>query len=206
MTCKIEVVELDVNDITENPNNNREITFENREYLDAKLRKYGNLGLLVVDANNMLISGHQRLRLLKEQGVTKVKVARGDFTPEQFDKLAHILNDSNYEGEWDAGKLEMFRVAIEELGELDLRTGVDKVFQIDSIGDFSISDEDLEKSRERYEQGLAESEETTVSIPFSFATTAENAKKIKSIIAIAKEKYGEETLSGDALLTEVAGR
>lgn len=203
MTCKIEVVELDVNDITENPNNNREITFENREYLDAKLRKYGNLGLLVVDANNMLISGHQRLRLLKEQGVTNVKVARGDFTPEQFDKLAHILNDANYAGDWDAGKLEMFRVAIEELGELDLRTGVDKVFSIDSMDDFSISEDDLKKSAERYEQGLAESEESTISVPFSFATTSENAKKIKSIIAIAKEKYGEDMKSGDALLTEI---
>lgn len=98
---------LKLEDIKPNPANPRDITEEDREALRNKLMTYGNVGVIVVDKNHTILSGHQRYSLLKEMGEKEVMCVIGEhLTQAQADELMIDLNSSLGTGRWNREKLD----------------------------------------------------------------------------------------------------
>lgn len=75
------------------------------EALKNSIEKFGLVEPLVVNATTgTLVSGHQRLNVLKKQGATEAEVVVVELTPEQ-EKLLNIAMNK-IDGEWDYDKLE----------------------------------------------------------------------------------------------------
>lgn len=73
-----------------------------------------------------VVSGHQRLAILKNKGVSEVEVAVVDLPLEREKALNITLNNSNVGGDWDATKLVDVVTELDELPDFDATlTGFD---------------------------------------------------------------------------------
>lgn len=67
-----------IDDIKENPNNRRTITKAQFKVLRRSIKRYGLIDPLIVDKNNVLLVGHQRLKVLRQRGEKEMEVLEVD--------------------------------------------------------------------------------------------------------------------------------
>lgn len=84
--------------------------------IKGSLEEFGYVDPLIINKDNTVISGHQRLKVLREQGYTQVDVIRINVTKEKEKALNVALNKIT--GAWDLPKLKVV------LGELST-AGID---------------------------------------------------------------------------------
>lgn len=83
------------------------------EAVAASIREFGFKVPIVVDANNVVVAGHTRLKAAKRLGLSTVPViVADDLTPEQVKAFRLADNRVGELAEWDLGKLDI------ELGEI----------------------------------------------------------------------------------------
>lgn len=69
------------------------------------IREFGFLNPITIDANNVIISGHTRLKAAKQLGMDEVPCIVSDLSEEDA-KLARIIDNKSHEySTWDVGKL-----------------------------------------------------------------------------------------------------
>lgn len=69
------------------------------------IREFGFLNPITIDANNVIISGHTRLKAAKRLGMTEVPCIVQEMSEEDA-KLAQIIDNKSHEySTWDVGKL-----------------------------------------------------------------------------------------------------
>ncbi len=103
--------------------------------LDNSLSRFGLVEPLVVNkTTGLLVSGHQRLNVLKTQGVTEVEVVMIEIDPEKEKLLNVALN--KIDGEWDYEKLKDL---FDEINEEDIKFTGFTAEEIDSLFDTNIS-------------------------------------------------------------------
>lgn len=69
------------------------------------IREFGFLNPITIDANNVIISGHTRLKAAKQLGLTEVPCIVQNLSDEDV-KLARIIDNKSHEySTWDVGKL-----------------------------------------------------------------------------------------------------
>lgn len=69
------------------------------------IREFGFLNPITIDANNVIISGHTRLKAAKQLGMEEVPCIVQDLSEEDA-KLARIIDNKSHEySTWDVGKL-----------------------------------------------------------------------------------------------------
>lgn len=91
----------------------------------ASIRQCGNVDPIEVDENNVILSGHTRLKALKALNYSEVQVLRiTGLTDEQKRKYRILANKTAEKAEWDFEKLEL------ELDGLDFE-GYDFGFDVD---------------------------------------------------------------------------
>lgn len=116
---RIEVVELKVSELNNQFGNPRRIDKKGIDSLKNSLDRLGDFGVIVIDENNSIIAGNQRVSVLKKQDPdTKVLCKRlvGYTTAE---KRAVNIKDNRHEGLDDLGLLA------EWVGDLNLALGID---------------------------------------------------------------------------------
>lgn len=101
---RIEVVELPVGELQENFGNPRTIKRKAKEKLEESLKTLGDFGLIVIDEKNNIISGHQRVSILKEKPETKVLCKKLVGYSDSELKAINIKANT-HAGEWDLDKL-----------------------------------------------------------------------------------------------------
>src|SRR3989338_1536996 len=69
-----------------------------------------------------LVGGHQRLKILREQGFKEVEVSVVDLTLEQ-EKLLNLALNRLGEGSWDENKLATFLEDLQKIPDIDLSLG-----------------------------------------------------------------------------------
>ena len=117
---KVEVLELDLNDLTLSEKNPRTISKKDFAVLKKSIKDFPSMlevREIVVDENNRVLGGHQRIKALKAQGKTKVKVKRvTGWTEEEKDEF--MIKDNIANGDWDNDKLanEWDKNKLEEWG------------------------------------------------------------------------------------------
>ena len=115
------IVKKRIDEIIPADYNPRKISKENLERLKKSIKEFGLVDPLVWnERTNRLIGGHQRLKILMEEGVKEVEVSVVNL-PEDKEKALNIaLNNPNLQGEWEEEKLTELLKELEEKEISDL--------------------------------------------------------------------------------------
>lgn len=117
---RVETLELAVKDLVMTEKNPRSIAKKDFEVLKRSVKEFPSMlkvREVVVDENNRILGGHQRVRALKAQGIDKVTVKKvSGWSDEQKDEF--LIKDNIANGDWDTDKLanEWDKVKLEEWG------------------------------------------------------------------------------------------
>jgi DNA modification methylase len=118
----MEIVKVPISEINPAPYNPRvdlKPGDEEYEMLQKSIEEFGYVEPLVWNKHTKtLISGHQRLKVLKAQGVTEVEVSVVDLTPEKERVLNIGLN--KIRGRWDEAKLSLMISELTNIPDLDI--------------------------------------------------------------------------------------
>ncbi len=102
--------------------NPRKITANELEKLTASIKRFGFVEPIVINADDTIIGGHQRLKAAIALGMTEVPCVQIDVPKEQEQALNLALN--RIKGEWDEAKLIEIIMALSE--EARKETGFDE--------------------------------------------------------------------------------
>lgn len=102
---KIEVLEMKVSDIGTGFGNPRKIKTKAKEDLAKSLEDYGDFGLILIDENNNVLAGNQRLAIMKSQDPDRKVLCKKLIGYTEAEKRAINLKDNVHAGEWDLDKL-----------------------------------------------------------------------------------------------------
>ncbi len=124
---------IEINNLNPAEYNPRQITKKQYEDLKASMEKFGCVDPIIININperlNVVVGGHQRLKILRELGAEKVPTVSVNLSEEDERELNVRLNKSG--GEWDMDILanEFDVVDLKEWGFKDIELG----FNIDKI-------------------------------------------------------------------------
>jgi len=118
----MEIIKIPISEINPaqyNPRVDLKPGDEEYESLQKSMEEFGYVEPLVWNRRTKtLISGHQRLKVLKEQGVKEVEVSVVDLTPEKERFLNIALN--KIRGRWDEEKLAFMISELTRIPDLDV--------------------------------------------------------------------------------------
>jgi DNA modification methylase len=122
--------------------NPRQLTKDQHSQLKDSIKRFGLVDPLIVNKNkerkNILVGGHQRLRIAKELGINKIPCVEVDLNIDQEKELNIRLNKNV--GEWDYDSLANY-------------------FDVGELMDWGFTDDELQFYEEEPEQGLIEDDE-----------------------------------------------
>jgi DNA modification methylase len=90
-------------DLIPHPKNPRKLSKHDYEHLSKSLDRFGLIDKPIIDKNNRIIGGHQRVAILNEAGIKEVEcwVPHRDLTDNECDELLLRLNRNLGEWDWD---------------------------------------------------------------------------------------------------------
>jgi len=203
------VVKLD--DIKPNENNPRIIDAEDRDILVKSLETFGNVGVLVLNPEMQLISGHQRLSVLKEFGVTEAMCVVGDYTEAEASELLIFLNTQLGTGQWDKNKLDTL------FGELKAQEGYEQgVFEelhMDKLESLELSQHrDLKEFQEQYmpdkDEETPQRQSGESSPIYSHTIVFRDEAELNTFLSwlhTLREKYPNASTTSERILFELVG-
>jgi hypothetical protein len=154
---RYEIREIQRGQIKNAPYNPRKISKEAREKLRKGIEAHGLVSPLTWNSRTgSLVSGHQRLAQIDQMEGTQdytLTVAVVDVDEKQEKEINILLNNKAAQGDFDIDKLA------DMLGEIDYaNAGFDAGDVEGLLGDIDIdvmTDEDIEKRRDGYDEGIA---------------------------------------------------
>ena len=131
--------------------NPRVISDENRAGLSLCLSKFGYVQPIIFNKRTeRLVSGHQRIDLLDEQGYEKAQVAVVDL-PEELEKELNIaMNSGTVTGEFTPAVNDL----IQEILDIDA-----EFFDMLNLGSISVADDENEDAGEKKSSGTSSSKD-----------------------------------------------
>ena len=132
---------VNINSLNPAEYNPRQISNKQYEDLKASMEKFGCVDPIIININperlNVVVGGHQRLRILRELGAEKVPTVSVNLSEEDERELNVRLNKSG--GDWDMDILanEFDIVDLKEWGFKDIEFGLN----IDKIDDVPFNSE-----------------------------------------------------------------
>ena len=146
---------VNINSLNPAEYNPRQISNKQYEDLKASMEKFGCVDPIIININpdrqNVVVGGHQRLRILRELGADKVPTVSVNLSQEDEKELNVRLNKNG--GEWDMDLLSNFDVLdLKEWGFKDIELG----FNIDKIDEdkpitITVKEDDAVLANELYE-------------------------------------------------------
>lgn len=138
----MQIVKYKTSDIISAEYNPRQLTKDQYSNLKDSLERFGLVDPLIINKNkdrkNILVGGHQRLKIAREMGMDIIPCVEVDLTLDQEKELNVRLNKNV--GEWDYDSLANY-------------------FDVDDLMDWGFTDDELQFYEEEPEQGLIEDDE-----------------------------------------------
>ena len=157
---------IEINSLNPAEYNPRQISNKQYEDLKASMEKFGCVDPIIININperlNVVVGGHQRLRILRELGAEKVPTVSVNLSEEDERELNVRLNKNG--GDWDIDLLSNFDVVdLKEWGFKDIELG----FNIDKIDEdkditITIKEKDTITANELYEDLKAKGYKVTI--------------------------------------------
>ena len=116
---KIEVVELAVSELKNDFGNPRKINKKKLEELEQSLDSYGDFGLILIDENNNIIAGNQRVSVLRNKDENIKVLCKRLIGYSEAELRAINIKDNTHNGEWDLDLLADWTA------DLNLDLGID---------------------------------------------------------------------------------
>ena len=128
----MKIILIEINSLKAAQYNPRQISNKQYEDLKASMEKFGMCKPIIININperlNVVVGGHQRLRILRELGAEKVPTVSVNLSEEDERELNVRLNKNT--GDWDMDLLSNFDIVdLKEWGFKDIELG----FNIDKI-------------------------------------------------------------------------
>jgi len=117
---RIEVVYRKPSEIKTRFGNPRKIKKQRAEDLGISLKDNGDFGVLVIDENEDIISGSQRLQQMLKSGDDEPKLCKQLFGYSKAEKRAINIKANEHSGEWDLDLLASWTA------DLNIEVGIDK--------------------------------------------------------------------------------
>lgn len=117
---KIEVCEMKVSDIKTGFGNPRKISKKNKEELQKSLETFGNFGIFLIDEDDNIIAGNQRLAVLNEMDPDTVVTCKRLIGYTKSELKAINIKANTHSGEWDLDLLADWTA------DLDMDLGIEK--------------------------------------------------------------------------------
>lgn len=137
MEKKIETVELKAKDINNKFGNPRKITAKKIKELKDSLETFGDFGCFVIDENNSVISGNQRLSIIQQEDPERVLTCKRLVGYSTAEKKAINIKANTHAGEWDVELLADWT------SDLQVDLGLDDEVKKKEIEDRSIKEMEL---------------------------------------------------------------
>lgn len=132
---RIEVVTLKASQIKSGFGNPRKIGKKKLEELEASLEAYGDFGLFLIDEDDNIIAGNQRLSIIKKKNPDQELLCKRLVGYTEAEKRAINIKDNTHSGEWDLDLLADWTA------DLNLDLGVE--LNNNNLGDRKLSDMEL---------------------------------------------------------------
>lgn len=116
---RIETVELKVSEINTLFGNPRKISRKGIENLTTSLNRFGDFGIIVIDENNSVIAGNQRVSILKDIDPDRKVLCKRLINYTKAEKRAINIKDNRHDGEDDIDALA------EWIADLNIDLGID---------------------------------------------------------------------------------
>jgi hypothetical protein len=130
----MEILNIDINELKDNPKNPRKITKSDLNKLIRSIKEFGFVDPIIANKHkgreNIVVGGHQRLRAAKAMKMKEVPVTYVDLPEDKENLLNVALNEIS--GTWDDEKLFELLSQLNEKGVDLTLTGFDEPF-IDEI-------------------------------------------------------------------------
>jgi ParB-like chromosome segregation protein Spo0J len=135
---------IEINSLNPAEYNPRQISNKQYEDLKASMEKFGCVDPIIININperlNVVVGGHQRLRILRELGAEKVPTVSVNLSEEDERELNVRLNKSGGDFDMDILANEFDIVDLKEWGFSDIELG----FNIDKLIDNAEEEEEIE--------------------------------------------------------------
>ena len=152
-----EIIQVDINNLKGFEGNPRKVTKSKLNLLRNSIDKFGYVEMIVVDEDNKIISGHQRVRVMKEMGKKEVKAVKiKGYNLNEKKALSIRLNkqagefDNKALGEWLKDiKIEDIDVELTGFDIGDLEVKFDDIFpaEEDNFNPDEINNKNLIESK-----------------------------------------------------------
>lgn len=116
---RIEVVEMSVKDLGNGFGNPRKISEKKKQELKESIELHGDFGLIVIDENNDIIAGNQRVSVIKELNPEQKVLCKRLVGYSEGEKRAINIKDNTHAGIWDLDMLA------EWTADLNVDIGID---------------------------------------------------------------------------------
>ena len=101
----MKIIEKKIIDLIDAEYNPRQLTEKQYEDLEQSIDKFGFVDPIIVNKNkdrkNVVIGGHQRIKIAKRMGINKVPCVELDLSLDQEKELNIRLNKNTGEWDWD---------------------------------------------------------------------------------------------------------
>lgn len=98
---RIEVIEMRAGDIKTGFGNPRKISKKKREELQRSLEMFGDFGVFILDQDDNVIAGNQRLDIIKSQNPDTILCCKKLYGYTEAELKAINIKDNTHSGEWD---------------------------------------------------------------------------------------------------------
>ncbi len=102
---RIEVVELRAGDVKTGFGNPRKITKKKKDELRRSIEVFGDFGSFIIDEDDNVIAGNQRLSVIKEMNPDTVILCKRLIGYSEAELRAINIKDNTHSGEWDMDML-----------------------------------------------------------------------------------------------------
>ena len=132
---RIEVVTLKASQLKTGFGNPRKIGKKKLEELEASLEAYGDFGVFLIDENDNVIAGNQRLSIIKKKNPDQELLCKRLIGYTEAELRAINIKDNTHSGEWDLDLLADWTA------DLNLDLGVE--LNNSNLGERKLSDMEL---------------------------------------------------------------
>ena len=184
---KVKVVEYNIDDLISAEYNPRQMTADQVQALTDSIKRFGLVDPIIInthkDRENIVIGGHQRVRIARELGIETVPCVELELDPIAERELNIRLNKNTGEWDWDA---------------------LANYFDVGELLEWGFEDDDLYRFDQDYgtEFELPDGDKE----PFqqmTFTLSDEQAEVVKDKLKLAKQNdfgdTGNENSNGNAL-------
>ena len=133
---RIEVVEMRAGDIKTGFGNPRKISTKKKEELERSLEMFGDFGVFVIDQDNNVIAGNQRLNIIKQKDPDTILCCKKLYGYTESELKAINIKDNTHAGEWDMDLLADWTSDL--VVDLDIKDENKKTVEERSIPDMEL--------------------------------------------------------------------